>query len=300
MQTLLYWFGKCVVLFTQALPLTFVAGVGRICGGLVYFVDARHRVVAVENLRLSFPEKSRREIDLVARENFRRIGEAYASAIKTAGMSFEAVLSRCRVIGAEKLSTPRNSESVAPSNNRIVAIGHFGNFELYTTIGRFVPGYRGATTYRALKQPGFDRLLLELRERSGCLCFERRTQAKDLIHALSNKGIVLGLLSDQHAGAKGVWAPFFGRVCSTTPAAAVFALRYDSPLNTAIVYRVGLARWEIEVGDEIPTHEHGVARSVDEIMRDVNTAFEVAIRRDPANWFWVHKRWKPKPGAGPV
>ena len=28
-------------------------------------------------------------------------------------------------------------------------------------------------------------------------------------------------------------------------------------------------------------------------MRDVNRAFEIAVRRDPANWFWVHRRWKP-------
>ena len=28
-------------------------------------------------------------------------------------------------------------------------------------------------------------------------------------------------------------------------------------------------------------------------MLDVNRAFEVAVRRDPANWFWVHDRWKP-------
>ena len=28
-------------------------------------------------------------------------------------------------------------------------------------------------------------------------------------------------------------------------------------------------------------------------MRDVNAEFEKAIRRDPANWFWVHRRWKP-------
>jgi KDO2-lipid IV(A) lauroyltransferase len=27
-------------------------------------------------------------------------------------------------------------------------------------------------------------------------------------------------------------------------------------------------------------------------MRDVNLAFEAAVRRDPANWFWVHNRWK--------
>ena len=31
-------------------------------------------------------------------------------------------------------------------------------------------------------------------------------------------------------------------------------------------------------------------------MLDVNRAFEAAIRRDPANWFWVHNRWKtPQP-----
>jgi len=28
-------------------------------------------------------------------------------------------------------------------------------------------------------------------------------------------------------------------------------------------------------------------------MRDVNHAFELAVKRDPANWFWVHNRWKP-------
>jgi lauroyl/myristoyl acyltransferase len=27
-------------------------------------------------------------------------------------------------------------------------------------------------------------------------------------------------------------------------------------------------------------------------MRDINRAFELAVRRDPANWFWVHNRWK--------
>jgi KDO2-lipid IV(A) lauroyltransferase len=30
-------------------------------------------------------------------------------------------------------------------------------------------------------------------------------------------------------------------------------------------------------------------------MLDVNRTFEQAVRRDPANWFWVHNRWKPSP-----
>src|SRR2546422_7185218 len=39
--------------------------------------------------------------------------------------------------------------------------------------------------------------------------------------------------------------------------------------------------------------ENGQARSTRAIMLDVNRAFETAARRDPANWFWVHNRWKP-------
>jgi KDO2-lipid IV(A) lauroyltransferase len=69
-------------------------------------------------------------------------------------------------------------------------------------------------------------------------------------------------------------------------------LRYDCPLHTGICYRVGLAQWRIEPGPEIPTRINGEARPVADITRDINRAFEAAVRRDPANWFWVHNRWK--------
>jgi KDO2-lipid IV(A) lauroyltransferase len=70
-------------------------------------------------------------------------------------------------------------------------------------------------------------------------------------------------------------------------------LRYHCALHTGFCYRTGLAQWRIESGPEIPTHENGAARTSEAIMRDVNRAFEDAVKRDPANWFWVHNRWKP-------
>jgi lauroyl/myristoyl acyltransferase len=156
-----------------------------------------------------------------------------------------------------------------------------------------VPQFKCATTYRALRQPSLNRLMQSLREKSGCLFFERRTDANALKAQMTDTGLLLGLLADQHASLGGVRLPFFGHECSTSVAPAVFALRYHCPLHTGICYRVGLARWEIEAGDEIPTRENGHPRSTEAIMTDVNRAFEIAIRRDPANWFWVHNRWKP-------
>ena len=291
MDTILYCLARAVIAVLQTLPLRMVARIGRAGGAVAYRLDRRHRRVALDNLRLCFAgEKSPEEIRAIARENFRRLGENYCSAVKTAGLSDDKIRKIVEVAGIEKLYPPNAGP---PLPGRLLVIGHFGNFELYARCSMFTPGYQFATTYRALRQPALNRLLQTLRERSGCLFFERRTDAEALKTALTQDSLMLGLLADQHAGDKGLRLPFFGCDCSTSAAPAVLALRYHRPIFPAICYRTSPGRWRVEVADEIPTQENGRHRSPEAIMRDVNRAFETAIRRDPANWFWVHKRWKP-------
>lgn len=293
MNTLLYWAVLALVRLIQALPLGLVARLGRAGGAVAWAFDRRHRRVILDNLRACFgSEMSPEQIRAMGRENMLRIGENYAAALKTSIMSHDEALKICQVEGLEKF--PRFGTPGAPSSC-IVAVGHFGNFELHAILGKLVPGLLPAATYRGLDHPALDRLLLNLRGRSGCRFFERRTEAAALKQALSSGGILLGLLSDQHGGNNGIWGPFLGRECSTTPAPAIFALRYGAPLFTAVCRRTALGRWRVEVGDEIPTWENGAARSAEAITADINRAFEAAVRRDPANWFWVHKRWKKPP-----
>ncbi len=290
MDSVLYLIARALVAFLQALPLPAVGRIGRGLGALAYALDARHRRVAFRNLTMCFgDEKSKNEIRALARENFRRIGENFACAVKTASMSPDELRPHFEFAGAEKILPHKPDDR---PQSRVVAIGHFGNFELYARFGQFVPIFKCATTYRALRQPSLNRLMQSLRERSGCRFFERRSDAAALRAAMADTGLLLGLLADQHAGRSGLRLPFLGHECSTSAAPAVFALRYNCPLHTGICYRVGLARWRIEAGPEIPTRENGRARPAEAIMRDVNQAFESAVRRDPANWFWVHNRWK--------
>ena len=291
MDRLFYFIALGFIKFLQALPLRWVGRIGRGAGALAYFIDGRHRRVALRNLAMCLGgEKSPGEIRALAKEHFRRLGESYASAIKTAAMDWEELKPFVEFTGVEKAmhgGVGQNPPSI------VVAIGHFGNFEIYARFAQFMPIIHCATTYRGLRQPLLNRLMQSMREKSGCAFFERRTDAAALRAWMTPEGCLLGLLADQHAGTGGVRIPFFGHECSATVAPAVFALRYNCPLRTAICYRVGLARWRIELGDEIPTREDGKARDVTAITRDVNAAFEVAVRRDPANWFWVHNRWKP-------
>src|SRR5579859_5097108 len=142
MELLLYIFARGLIGFIQLLPLNWVARLGRAGGALAYGLDARHRRVACRNLEMCFgQEKSAEEIQAIARENFRRIGENFACAVKTASMSLEQLRPHVEFVAPGRLRSGQPGRVVA-------AIGHFGNFELYARFGQFAPGFRCATTYR--------------------------------------------------------------------------------------------------------------------------------------------------------
>ena len=292
MEFLLYVPARLLVGVAQLLPLKLVARIGRMVGRLIYAVDARHRRVAIKNLTGAFgDELSERAIQDLAKENFRRIGEGFASAIKTMSMSEDQVQKVLTMEGVDQFADEMNVDS---PQNRVFAIGHFGNFEIYARSNGLPKHARSAATYRALRQPSLNRLHSELRSKSGCLFFERRHDARKLKEAMNQGGLYLGLLCDQHAGDRGLRLPFFGRDCSVSVAPAVFALRYNCPLHVVICHREALARWRIHFHKPIPTQVAGKPRDSEAIMRDVNAELEDAIRQDPANWFWVHNRWKPR------
>jgi len=287
MGFLIGWSARFLIAMIQALPLDVAARIGRFAGALAWFLDRRHRNVALDNLSQALGSRFNSvELRRIARENFRRLGENYVSAVKTASMSDAQLATRFDIVGMEGIVPP-------PGRSLVAAIGHFGNFEIFARLTSRLPGHRLGTTYRALRPPALDHILQSLRRRSGVLFFERTRDAAALRSALQEGNLLLALLSDQHAGERGLWLPFFGRPCSTSAAPAVYATRFRLPLTFAICYRTGLAQWRIEVGPLIPTsHPDGSNRSPEEIMLEVNQRFEAAILRDPANWFWVHRRWK--------
>lgn len=290
MNWLLYWITRLAIAGVQMLPLDVVAWLGRRCGELACMLDARHRRVARKNLTLVYGgEKSRSEIRALVWENFRRIGESFACGLKTAAMSDAALGKRTEAVGEEHL----RADDPSLGRNRVLAVGHFGNFEVYARVGQKELPFRYATTYRALNVPGVNRAFQELRDRTGCLFFERRSEAGALRRAMTEHPLMVGFLSDQHAGGKGLPLPFMGHLASTTSAPAVFAARYKCPLHVSVCYRTRPGYWRIEVSKAIPLETAAGPRPVEEVMLDVNRILEAAVRRDPANWFWVHRRWRP-------
>jgi len=275
----------------RLLPLKLVCFIGRQIGFVFYFIDTSHRKIAVNNLTNSLGNYySESEITSIAKENFRRLGEVYLSVLKTAHISLKNLSDILSVKGLEHLDLSQRNDGSNPSF--MFAIGHFGNFELYANAGLFAPEFDVGTTYRGFNQPWVEKLVTKIRNRSGCHYFDRRFEGKKLMSFMKRPNSITGLLADQNAGRSGIKLPFFGLPCSTNPAPAIFSLRYNLRLHCCLCRRVGLGRWELELGPEISTHINGNARSVNDIMSDINATYEDYIREDPANWFWVHNRWK--------
>jgi lauroyl/myristoyl acyltransferase len=294
---LLCLMARALLRLARIVPFSLVLRVGRAGGELFYWVDGRHRKVALRNLERCFAaEKSKREIGAIARENFRRIGENLAGALKSFSVETADLRRRLEITAPKEFTS---GPSALPCS-RILAIGHFGNFELFVRITEFLPRYRGATTYRGIPYPKLERLLKSWRAQSGCQLFERRREGREFRSLMRTEGVLFGLTADQNAASGRLRLPFLGQDCWTSAAPALFALRFKRPLHVGICHRVGLGRWQIEVSNEIPTRVGDVARPAAEIMADVNRTFEQAIHRDPANWFWVHKRWKAPPAKAQI
>src|SRR5262245_2872834 len=126
MDRLLYIVALALIKLLQALPLRWVARIGRGGGALAYALDARHRKVARRNLAMCLgSEHTAEQIRALARENFRRLGESYCCAIKTAAMSWEQLKPDVEFVGGEKVASPDPKQ---PPRTVVMAIGHFGNF----------------------------------------------------------------------------------------------------------------------------------------------------------------------------
>ena len=98
-----------------------------------------------------------------------------------------------------------------------------------------------------------------------------------------------------------VVVPFFGRLAATPRAAADFALRFGAAVLVVTCHRRGPRardghRLEVE---EVPVRADATDREAEVIRLTAACAAvqERAIRRHPAEWVWMHQRWKTRPGA---
>ncbi|HEX4086629.1 MAG TPA: lipopolysaccharide heptosyltransferase II [Chthoniobacteraceae bacterium] len=284
MSYLAYCVYRTLAEFIALLPLPAGFRLGRFLGWVAYDFVGRYRRLVLKNLEIAFGgEKSKAELRKLAREHFATLGGNLLSSFKLGTMTPEEISARVRIENMAALH-----KAAEPGRGVVLVLSHLGNWELLAQlVPHGPPGRRVGTVYQALGNKYFDRHVKNIRIRMGLVPFDRRRGFQEPITFL-RRGGVLGVLVDQHAGDGGIWAPFFGRLSSTSPLAATVALRTGAPLVPVAVYTVGCARWRLVISDPLPREK----TDPEQLTAEINVALEKEIRVSPSDWFWVHNRWK--------
>ncbi len=288
MSYLVYLIYRAASEAVALLPLRAGFLLGKILGWIAYFLLPKYRKLVLSNLNIAFgSEKTPAELRKIARDHFSLLGANLLSSYKLATLTQEEIATCVEIEGMEHLH-----RAAAPGKGAIPVLAHLGNWEVLAQLGPHYPQGKGfGTIYQPLGNEYIDQHVKKTRARLGLAAFDRRRGFSEPIKFIRSGGVA-GVLVDQHAGDHGMWAPFFGRLASTSPLAATISLRTGAPLVPMAVCTVGWARWRLVVSPPIQSSTH----DPDVLTAEINLALEKEIRSSPADWFWVHNRWKtPKP-----
>ena len=268
------------------LPVSYARGLGRFLGKLGFYLDWKHRKIALDNLRESLPEKTGQpELWKIARSSFGELGFNLVEMLRIPRFIGEDWRSNFRVRGEEHLR-----EAFGRSRGIIFVISHFGNWEYLGFMPKLL-SFRGAVVGQKIKNPAVDGLIKDTREMIGLELLPKREVASSIKDYLANNGAV-AILADQRARQMSIDVPFFGRLAPTTAAPAVFALKTGAALIPVFIYLKEDGKYQVLFEREVKVPSGlSVKESIVEITRCFTEVFEEKIREHPELWFWVHRRW---------
>lgn len=275
------------------LPPGWAVRLGKWLGRVAFFVDARHRHISLTNLKAAFPDLGASQRWDLARRAFENLGKTFLEIPGLARQSREDITSRVRYEGPPRQEWARAQRE----GGALLLTGHIGNWELMAVAFGWEPEASLAFVARPLDNPSFERWLSRMRGRSGNRIIYKRGALRAVRRSLQ-EGRFVGLLMDQGTtGEDGVFVDFFGHPAGSQVALAFLAGRFRVPVYPVYILRDPEGTGHtVHIGPEIPVVRTGRKKSdiVENTLR-FQKALEEIIRRNPEQWFWMHRRWKGSP-----
>lgn len=288
-----YLFVRVVIALIQALPLELcekIANVLATSAGRVLRIRGR---VVEENLRIAFPDMSSEERDTIIWQMWQHLILMIMEIAQTPRKVHETNWKEhSHIVNQEQFV-----RTLLSGRPLVVISGHFGNFEL----GGYLMGLFGFPTYtvaREFDNKYLDRFINDFRGRTGQYMLPKKGSGAD-IQKVMERGGILTLLGDQHAGQRQCWVNFFGKLASTHKAVSVFSLGNRAPTMVSYARRLnGVLHYE--VGPEAicdPCEPNFALGTVPLLAQWYTDHLEHLIRRSPGQYWWLHRRWKGEPGV---
>jgi len=278
------WLGIGAAWLLARLPWPLQRALGRAVGALLCAVLPARRQVAARNLELCFPELSPAQREALLRESFAQLGIGLFEFARAWWGEVGPLRKGLQVEGLEHLEAAR-----AGGRGVIVISGHFTTLEISA---RLMCDYAPlAGMYRPHDQGAMEWAVKRGRLRYAAAMFGREELRPALRHL--KQGGLLWFAPDQDTRrGDSVFVPFFGRPAYSLTSthqlarlsgAAVLAFAHERRADGGYTLRLSPALADFPSADATAD----TAR--------VMAAIEDMVRRVPAQYLWIHRRFKRQP-----
>lgn len=269
-------------------PLPLARALGVALGWALYgLVGARRRVVRA-NLQLCFPSLGEAERRQLTRQTFMYFAQAWLDRAWLWHAPQARVQQRVRLTGAV--------HELAGNEPTVIFLPHFVGLDAAWAATALHSPRLSTTIYTDQSNKLVDRWILRGRQRFGHLrLFGRADGVKPIVTAL-REGQPLYLLPDMDFGPDdSVFVPFYGLPTATVPSLSRFA-RLGRAKVVPLVPRLTPWGYEVEV---LPAWTNFPSEDPVADTAFMNAQLQAYIDTMPAQYYWVHKRFKTRPEGEP-
>jgi Kdo2-lipid IVA lauroyltransferase/acyltransferase len=259
--------------------IKFLASQIMIFGGMVLGV---RRDTADKNLRMVFPEMSRKDRNKIMKEMYRQMGK---TAAETYFADFDKLYEDVELEGWENLEA-----AIAMNKGVILASCHTGNWEL---AGQFIhERHKLSVIYKKLRNRYLNTFTYAIRDDKGLVLIEVKKALRQILKLLKQKYIVT-IMIDQNARKNGIITDFLGHPASTFVGTAKIAIKTKTPIVPAIALRLPNGKHKFIFEKPIlPDEYKNTNEDIRTLSELASKQLEKYILKYPEQWFWVHRRWR--------
>ncbi len=283
MQRILTYLVKAI----SYLPFSVLYTISTFLYFVVYRLLGYRKEVVERNLTLSFPEKSKEEINQIMDRFYRNLCDVLVESIKMISMSENEL--RTHATSPEHCLLDRLN---AEGRTCFYFAGHLGNWEWSPNVAGLASQVKLWGVYTKITNKAFNKLITKYRSRFGCEMILMEHIARRVLTDKDVKNICF--IADQTPSnpEANIWVDFMNQQTLAFSASAKLAKKINAVIIYASIIRKsrGYYEYKFEVLFENPQ-----LYSEQEIMQAFFSRLEKDIRKHPVLWLWSHKRWKHKP-----
>jgi KDO2-lipid IV(A) lauroyltransferase len=279
------WLGVGLLVAVAWLPWPVQRAAGAALGALGFALARRRRRWAATNLALCFPgldEDARRRL---LRASFRSLGVGLVEFTRAWWGPLGGLAAASRIDGIERLEA-----ALAAGRGVILISGHFHTLEVCGRI--LTTRVPVAGLYRRHRGPVMEWAVRRGRLRYASAMYARE-ELRPAVRHLKSGGVLWYAPDQDMLGRDAVFAPFFG-----IPAQTITATHQLARLTGAAVFGFFHRRRDDGAGYVIriegPIEDFPGADAAIDAAR-INALIEAMVREAPAEYLWVHRRFKRRP-----